>query len=186
MSNLISLMIVSTFDIFCRSWFSISGFFKLLNISELCDYVQGGISITCPSRKPILCPDFECVEKGSDCNKNIPSCPPQKPYQCWNNECRKSFDDCPTPIQCRPETPILCQSGLCVKSPEECKEKNQDKCTNYRCFDGACVTSMELCPTDTYCGESQIKCWNGACVNSINDCPSSILSDSYILSFEIE
>ena len=144
---------------------------------ELCDYVQGGISITCPSRKPILCPDFECVEKGSDCNKNIPSCPPQKPYQCWNNECRKSFDDCPTPIQCRPETPILCQSGLCVKSPEECKEKNQDKCTNYRCFDGACVTSMELCPTDTYCGESQIKCWNGACVNSINDCPSSILSD---------
>ena len=145
---------------------------------ELCKYVQGGISITCPRTKPILCPDYECVEQSSDCNVNVPSCPPHKPYQCWNNECRASFDDCPTIIQCKPETPILCQSGLCVKSPEECKEKKQEKCTsNYRCFDGNCVASMELCPTDVYCGEGKVRCWNGACVNNVDECRSSILSD---------
>ena len=144
---------------------------------DSCQYVQKGLSITCPKTKPILCPDFSCVTKSSECSSYIPSCPSHKPYQCWNNECRESIEECPTPITCSKETPILCQSGLCVRSLEECKEKVTDKCGQYRCFDGTCVASMELCPTHIYCGEGIIKCWNGACVTKIEDCRSSILEE---------
>ena len=144
---------------------------------ESCEYVQKGLSISCPKTKPILCPDFSCVSKSSDCSSYIPSCPSHKPYQCWNNECRASIEECPTPITCRKETPILCQNGLCVRSVEECKEKVTDTCGQYRCFDGTCVASMELCPTHIYCGEGLIKCWNGACVTKVEDCRSSILEE---------
>ena len=41
-----------------------------------CEYVQGGLSISCPNSKPILCPDLSCVTKSSECNTDyIPSCP---------------------------------------------------------------------------------------------------------------
>ena len=144
--------------------------------NEDCQYVQGGTSITCPNTKPILCPDFSCVSKSSECNINyIPKCPAHKPYQCWNNECRRSFDECPTQVTCPSESPVLCQNGFCVKSADECTEKLEDKCSMYRCFDGRCVSSMELCPTHVYCGKEQIKCWNGACVNDIKECQSTNL-----------
>ena len=150
--------------------------------NDACQYVQGGLSITCPNTKPILCPDLSCVSKSSECNLYnsetdfIPKCPPHKPYQCWNNECRKSFDECPTPVTCPAESPVLCQNGFCVKSSDECVEKSEEKCSSkYRCFEGTCVASMELCPTHTYCGKDQIKCWNGACVNDISECRSTIL-----------
>jgi hypothetical protein len=91
-----------------------------------CQYVQGGIPITCPNSKPILCPDLSCVEKSSNCSTvYIPKCPPHKPYQCWNNECRKSFDECPTPVTCPVDSPVLCQTGFCAKSSDECGEKNR-------------------------------------------------------------
>ena len=147
-----------------------------LNI-ESCKYVQKAVQISCPITKPILCPDFSCVEKSSECSSYIPSCPPHKPYKCWNNECRISIEECPTPVTCPKEMPILCQSGLCVRSVEDCREKVSDKCGQYRCFDGTCVASMELCPTHIYCGEGNIKCWNGACVTKIEDCRSSILEE---------
>ena len=138
-----------------------------------CEYVQGGLSISCPNSKPILCPDLSCVTKSSECNTDyIPSCPAHKPYQCWNNECRKSLDECPTKVTCPDESPVLCQNGFCAKSSDECKERSESQCTKYKCFDGSCVNSMELCPTHTYCGKDQIKCWNGACVNNINECRS--------------
>jgi len=142
--------------------------------NDECQYVQGGLSITCPNTKPILCPDLSCVEKSSECKTEfIPKCPAHKPYQCWNNECRRSFDECPTPVTCPAESPVLCQNGFCAKSSDECGEKSEEKCTSkYRCFEGTCVASMELCPTHTYCGKDQIKCWNGACVNSIDECRS--------------
>ena len=145
---------------------------------ELCSYVQRGISITCPKSKPILCPDFACVEKSSDCSPNVPTCPPHKPYQCWNNECRTSFDECPTPVTCPKKAPILCQNGFCVKSVEECKPREKDTCPDFRCFDGTCVKSMELCPTHSYCGKDIQKCWNGACVENIEeDCRSPFLDE---------
>ena len=150
-----------------------------LNI-ESCTYVQKAISITCPKSKPILCPDFACVEKSSDCSPNIPTCPPHKPFKCWNNECRTSFDECPTPMECPKKFPILCQSGLCVKSIDECKVREKDTCPDYRCFDGTCVKSMELCPTHKYCGKGIKKCWNGACVADIentNECRTPILEE---------
>ena len=139
-----------------------------------CIFVQGGLEITCPNIKPILCPDLSCVSKSSECNTNyIPTCPAHKPYQCWNNECRKSFEECPTKVTCPLESPVLCQNGFCAKSSDECKEKSEDKCNNkYRCYDGTCVNSIELCPTHIYCGKDQIKCWNGACVNNISECRS--------------
>ena len=141
-----------------------------------CEYVQGGLSITCPNTKPILCPDLSCVSKSSDCNINyIPTCPTHKPYQCWNNECRRSFEECPTKVTCPIDSPVLCQNGFCVKSSDECTEKQEEKCPKYRCFDGSCVSSIELCPTHVYCGKDQIKCWNGACVNNIEECRSSNL-----------
>ena len=109
-----------------------------------CDYVQGGISITCPNSKPILCPDLSCVSSSNECNTNyIPTCPPHKPYQCWNNECRKSFEECPTPISCPSESPVLCQNGFCVKTSDECTEKQETTCPRYRCYDGTCVNSIE-------------------------------------------
>ena len=144
---------------------------------ESCSFVQESISINCPKSKPILCPDFACVEKSSDCSSYIPTCPPHKPFKCWNNECRTSFDECPTPVTCPEESPILCQSGLCVKSVDECKVRDKDTCPYYRCFDGTCVKSMELCPTYTYCGKDIKKCWNGACVLDINECRSTILEE---------
>ena len=161
--------------------FTPSGYIKCpnggiaLNNKE-CDYVQGGISITCPNSKPILCPDLSCVSSSNECNTNyIPTCPPHKPYQCWNNECRKSFEECPTPISCPSESPVLCQNGFCVKTSDECTEKQETTCPRYRCYDGTCVNSIELCPTHIYCGKNQIRCWNGACVNSINECRSTSL-----------
>ena len=144
---------------------------------DSCKYVQKGLSMSCPKTKPILCPDFSCVTKSSECSSYIPSCPSHKPYQCWNNECRTSIEECPTPVTCQKETPILCQNGLCVRAVEDCKEKITDTCGQYRCFDGTCVASMELCPTHIYCGEGLIKCWNGACVTKIEDCRSSILEE---------
>ena len=145
---------------------------------ESCEYVQEKIPIVCNKSKPILCPDFECVEKGEDCEKkNTPTCPPHKPYQCWNNECRTSKEECPTKITCNPSTPVLCQNGFCAKSSEECMNSEKDKCPNYRCFDGTCVPSMELCPTHSYCGKDIIKCWNGACANSTKNCRSSELEE---------
>ena len=104
--------------------------------NDACQYVQGGLSITCPNTKPILCPDLSCVSKSSECNLYnsetdfIPKCPPHKPYQCWNNECRKSFDECPTPVTCPAESPVLCQNGFCVKSSDECVEKSEEKCSS--------------------------------------------------------
>ena len=141
-----------------------------------CQYVQGSVSISCPNTKPVLCPDYSCVEKSSECRLDyIPKCPPHKPYQCWNNECRKSLDQCPTPITCPSDSPVLCQNGFCAKSSDECTEKKEMSCLKYRCFDGTCVSSMELCPTHTYCGKDQIKCWNGACANDIKECRSTNL-----------
>ena len=147
-----------------------------LNI-ESCIYVQKGISITCPKSKPILCPDFACVEKSSDCSQNIPTCPSHKPFKCWNNECRTSFDECPTPIECPEKAPILCQSGLCAKSVDECKVREKDTCPDYRCFDGTCVKSMELCPTHSYCGKGIKKCWNGACAANLDECREPVLEE---------
>ena len=155
----------------------------IANRTEDCSFIQGGLSITCPKTKPILCPDLSCVSKGTECKVEeadqidnpfkLPTCPPHKPYQCWNNECRRSFDECPTPVTCPNDFPVLCQNGFCVKSSDECTEKEEPSCENkYRCFDGTCVTSLELCPTHVYCGKDQIKCWNGACVNNINECRS--------------
>ena len=140
---------------------------------EMCKYVQGNFSVTCPKTKPVLCPDFSCVEIGSKCSINIPQCPTHKPYKCWNNECRKSFNECPTKITCDNDNPILCQNGFCVKSVEECQEKKEEVCNYYRCFDGTCASSMELCPTYKYCGKDQIQCWNGACVDKIEECRTS-------------
>ena len=146
-----------------------------LNNKE-CEYVQGGISITCPNSKPILCPELSCVSKSSECNlKYIPICPPHKPYQCWNNECRKSLDECPTPISCPLDSPVLCQNGFCAKTSDECTEKQELSCEKYRCYDGTCVNSIELCPTHIYCGKNQIRCWNGACVDNIDECRSPII-----------
>ena len=169
---------------FCPSdIFTPSGYVKCPNggialSSNDCQYVQGGLSITCPKTKPILCPDLSCVAKSSECNTNyIPLCPPHKPYQCWNNECRKSFDECPTPITCPVDTPVLCQNGFCKKTSDECEEKKEMTCSKYRCYDGTCVSSIELCPTHSYCGKDQIKCWNGACVNNINECRSPDLDE---------
>ena len=169
---------------FCPSdIFTPSGYVKCPNggialSSNDCQYVQGGLSITCPKTKPILCPDLSCVAKSSECNTNyIPLCPPHKPYQCWNNECRKSFDECPTPITCPVDTPVLCQNGFCKKTSDECEEKKEMTCSKYRCYDGTCVSSIELCPTHSYCSKDQIKCWNGACVNNINECRSPDLDE---------
>ena len=140
---------------------------------DSCDYVQDAIDIICPRSKPILCPDFACVSKSSDCSSYIPSCPSHKPYKCWNNECRSSMEECPTPTTCAEDTPILCQNGLCVKSGDECTERGGNTCPQYRCYDGTCVTSIELCPTHPYCGKEKIKCWNGACVSDISECLST-------------
>ena len=161
--------------------FTPSGYIKCSNggialNNKECDYIQGGISITCPNSKPILCPDLSCVSLSGECNTDyIPICPPHKPYQCWNNECRKSFDECPTPISCPSDSPVLCQNGFCVKTSDECTEKQETTCPKYRCYDGTCVNSIELCPTDIYCGKNQIRCWNGACANSIDECRSTSL-----------
>ena len=168
--------------------FTPSGYVKCSNggialTNNDCKYVQGGISITCPNSKPILCPELSCVSTSSECNSNyIPSCPPHKPYQCWDNECRKSLDECPTPISCPADSPVLCQNGFCVKSSDECTEKQESTCSKYRCYDGTCVTSLELCPTQIYCGQNQIRCWNGACANNIDECRSPI-TDSCPSSF---
>ena len=148
-----------------------------------CKFIQGYKHLVCPKNKPILCPDYECVETFSDCKSNFPICPPHKPYQCWNNECRKSFDECPTEITCPSNTPLLCTNGLCVSSRNNCQEKNKEiyelckksgkiEENKIRCFDGTCVNSIELCPTYSYCGKDKIKCWNGACVDSIINCLS--------------
>ena len=146
---------------------------------ESCKYIQGYKKFVCPKNKPILCPDYECVESFEYCKKKYPICPPNKPYQCWNNECRKSFDECPTEISCPTNSPLLCTNGLCVDSINNCKEKIDEvfeDCKNdpnkIRCFDGTCANSIELCPTHSYCGKDKIKCWNGACVDSINNCKS--------------
>ena len=145
--------------------------------SEGCKYVQGNVTINCPTSKPYLCPDFACVESQGKCSKYIPICPPQKPYKCWNNECRVSFEECPTPVTCAPEFPVLCQSGLCVKTKADCEEIKTGDCPYYRCFDGTCVNSIELCPTHVFCGKDKIKCWNGACVDSVEECRSSQLDN---------
>ena len=147
---------------------------------EACKFIQGYNNLVCPRNKPILCPDYECVETFEDCKNNFPICPNHKPYQCWNNECRKSFDECPTKITCPPNKPLLCTNGLCVSSINNCQEKNKEiyeLCkesgeNQIRCFDGSCVNSIELCPTYSYCGKDKIKCWNGACVDSITNCLS--------------
>ena len=141
--------------------------------SESCSYVQDSISITCPKSKSILCPDFACVSKSSECSSYIPLCPNHKPYKCWNNECRSLMEECPTPPSCPKDTPLLCQNGLCVKSVDDCTERGGDTCSQYRCYDGTCVASMELCPTHSYCGKDKVKCWNGACVSSIDECLST-------------
>ena len=146
---------------------------------EGCNYIQVYKQLVCPKNKPILCPDYECVETFESCKKNYPICPPHKPYKCWNNECRKSFNECPTQISCPLNSPLLCTNGLCVDSINNCKEKNDnvfENCKNdpnkIRCFDGTCANSIDLCPTHSYCGKNKIKCWNGACVDSINNCLS--------------
>ena len=33
---------------------------------EMCKYVQGNFSVTCPKTKPVLCPDFSCVKNKND------------------------------------------------------------------------------------------------------------------------
>ena len=144
---------------------------------DSCAFIQKRINIVCPKDKPILCPDYACVSKSSECSTYIPTCPNHKPYQCWDNECRASLDECPTMITCAKETPVLCQNGLCVKSSDECVERVTTKCNQFRCFDGTCVSSMELCPTYSFCGEGNVKCWNGACVATVEECRSSILDD---------
>jgi hypothetical protein len=144
---------------------------------DSCRFIQKRINIVCPKEKPILCPDYACVTKSSECSAYIPTCPNHKPIQCWDNECKASFDECPTMITCAKETPVLCQNGLCVKTSDECVERVTTKCSKFRCFDGTCVSSMELCPTYSFCGEGNVKCWNGACVAQVEECRSSILDD---------
>ena len=137
-------------------------------------------SLTCPSHRPYLCPDYSCAAHPFYC-PSIQFCPEGtytcSDYSCSTEPCVEEESMCPV------SRPVKCDDGQCVTTILDCR--NMEGCmAPYecflssslsladQCFDGSCVLSYQSCPRadcDALAAELGLPiplstCWNGECL----------------------
>ena len=130
---------------------------------------------SCPSDKPVACPDKTCSATPQGCASSI-ACPAGQ-ITCFDGKnCRDGIGACPNPNLDKCSPSFTCPDGkTCVSSYSECPTTQLCPKPNVLCPDSSCRASSTECPTLTACySPTPYQCSDGSCTNFQANCPTGV------------